>query len=191
MGVILHPDPMSATLLTSEPLVLSTEQQNYIKEILDICCSDSKFAEKAYLAIWKVLTSGSVVPPVAVSLSPDSAALGSPSFTLHVIGTGFTPTSQIIWNGSAEPTVFVSATELTTEVDMSTAAVAIPIPVAVLNSDGVQSDVITFTLTEAVSGGTTSTGTGTGTGTIPNTNTGYAVASKKTVVKIDEKEEKK
>jgi len=148
MPVILHPDPMSASLLTSEPLVVSLEQQNYIKEILDICCSDSKFAEKAYYAIWRVLTGGSIVPPVVTSINPSTAALGSPSFTLHVMGTGFTSTSVIMWNGSEEPTIFVSASELTTEVDMSTAAVAIDIPVAVV-TDGVMSDVVTFSLTEA------------------------------------------
>jgi len=88
-------------------------------------------------------------PPVVNSLNPSSAALGSPSFVLHVMGTGFDPASVIVWNGSNEPTTFVSPTEVTTSVNMSTAEVAMPIPVAVRNPDGVTSAAKTFTLTAA------------------------------------------
>jgi hypothetical protein len=87
--------------------------------------------------------------PVLTSLVPASAALGSPSFTLHVRGTGFQPTDIIVWNGSPEPTTFVSATELTTGVNMATAVVAIPIPIQVQTSGGVVSNTLTFTLTAA------------------------------------------
>jgi len=65
------------------------------------------------------------------------------------MGTGFLPSSEIQWNGSPEPTTFVSDTELTTLVDMSTAVVAASIPVAVLNG-GVLSDPMTFDLTAVV-----------------------------------------
>lgn len=91
-----------------------------------------------------------VPPPSLSSLVPSSAALGSPSFTLHVHGTGFDPASQIIWNGSAEPTEYISDTELTTEVNMDTAQVAIDIPVAVQNGFGVQSAPLTFSLTDVI-----------------------------------------
>jgi hypothetical protein len=86
--------------------------------------------------------------PVVTALVPDSAVLGSPSFTLHVHGTGFAPDAVIVWNGSDEPTTVVSATEVTTGVDMTTAAVAVAIPVAVRNGD-VVSDALPFTFTEA------------------------------------------
>src|SRR5678816_2221276 len=56
--------------------------------------------------------------PTTTALVPSSAKLGDPSFTLHVQGTGFVPGSVILWNGSPEPTTFVSATELTTLVNM-------------------------------------------------------------------------
>jgi hypothetical protein len=149
MPSILHPDPFSPVLLSSTALRVSPEQRNFIREILEIACSDSKFAEKAYRAIELVLTAGSVVPPVIVSLDPPSAVLGSPSFTLRVSGTGFTPGSVIMFNGSEEPTTFVSNLEVTTEVDMSTAGVAVAVPVAVLNPDGVLSDPMNFTFLES------------------------------------------
>ena len=69
--------------------------------------------------------------PVLTKLEPPSATLGSPSFTLRVLGTGFTETSVIVWNASVEETRYVSATELTTNVNMLTAEMAIPIPVHV------------------------------------------------------------
>jgi hypothetical protein len=86
-------------------------------------------------------------PPVVTALEPDTAALGSPSFTLHVLGTGFALDAVILWNGSEEPTTYVSDTELTTEVNMATAVVAITLPVAVTQG-GVTSNAVDFTLTD-------------------------------------------
>jgi hypothetical protein len=149
MPVTLKPDPFSATLLESPPLDVSLEQQHYIRKILDIACSDSKFAEKAYTAIWRVLTGGNVTPPKVTSLNPSSIVLGSPSFPLRVVGTGFTPTSVIVFNGGEEPTLYLSSTELTTGVDMSTATTAITVGVAVLNEDGVLSDPVNFEFKDA------------------------------------------
>jgi hypothetical protein len=85
--------------------------------------------------------------PVIAAINPSSAVLGSPSFTLHVVGSGFTADAAILWNGTPEPTTVESSTELTTEVDMSTAEVAIEIPVAVAQG-GVVSNAFAFTLTE-------------------------------------------
>jgi len=90
---------------------------------------------------------GEPAPPVLTSLTPSTAALGAASFTLHVNGTGFRAGMSILWNGSPEPTTFVSATELTTAVNMATAIVAMPIPVSVRTLAGQDSNVLTFTLT--------------------------------------------
>ena len=84
------------------------------------------------------------------ALEPDTAVLGSPSFTLHIVGTGFTPDSVIVWNGSDEVTTYVDATVVTTGVNMETASVAIAVPVSVRNPDGVVSNALNFTFTEAV-----------------------------------------
>jgi hypothetical protein len=87
------------------------------------------------------------VAPVLQSLDPPTAALGTPSFTLHVHGVGFAPDDVILWNGGAEATTFVSPTEVTTGVNMDTAAYAVPIPVEVAGAGGV-SNALTFTFTE-------------------------------------------
>lgn len=88
-------------------------------------------------------------PPTLDTLNPATAVLGSPSFTLRVLGTNFTPQSVIEWNGSPERTTFVSPTELTTEVDMASAAVAGPIPVAVRLEQYLRTAPANFVLTAA------------------------------------------
>jgi len=148
MPSVLKPDPFSATLLNSVALVVSNEQAEYIKKILDKACSDSRFADKAFIAIMKVLTSGSVKAPAISSLTPNSAEVGDPSFLLHVHGTNFTSGSIIMFNGGEEPTTFVSATELTTAVNMSTVLVPSVVPVNVISAEGVMSDFLNFTFTD-------------------------------------------
>jgi len=86
-------------------------------------------------------------PPVVTALAPDTAQLGTPSFTIHVHGTGFTLASVIVWNGSDEVTTVVSATEVTTGVNMTTAAVATAVPVGVRNGAEV-SNTLPFTFTD-------------------------------------------
>jgi hypothetical protein len=144
MASILRPDPFLAQLLNSPPLEVTLEQKNYIREILEVSCSDSRFAEKAYLAIERVLTSGIVTSPKVDSLDPSSVELGSPSFDIHVMGSGFTPESVIVFNGYEEPTVFVSDSELTTGVNMSVWLAPAEVPVSV-GSVGVQSESVMFT----------------------------------------------
>jgi len=141
-------DPFIPVLLESDPVQPSPEQLLYIKMILDKACSDSRFAEKAYASILLVLTSAKSIPPKVNSINPTSAALGSPSFTLHVMGEGFDDGAQIVWNGTVESTTRVSETELTTGVNMDTAEVAIDIPVQVQNPNGTISNIQTFSLTD-------------------------------------------
>lgn len=87
--------------------------------------------------------------PVLTALVPASARLGDASFTLHVHGTGLSAGATILWNGSAEPTVVVSATEATTVVNMTTAIVAAAIPVTVRTATGAVSNPLTFDLQPA------------------------------------------
>jgi hypothetical protein len=86
-------------------------------------------------------------PPTIHALDPASAVLGAPSFTLRVLGSGFRTGDVIVWNGSHEPTTFVSNTELTTGVNMETAQVAIAIPVSIFRAGGQSSNEVTFLLT--------------------------------------------
>lgn len=122
------------------------EQRDYLWDILEVSCSDTRFAQKAYDAIVLLLLTGYKPLPEITSLNPSSATLGGQSFVLHVMGKNFGPNSQIIWNGSEEPTTYVSETELTTLVDMSTAEVAAQIPVMIQSGEGVLSAPATFNL---------------------------------------------
>ncbi len=135
----LYRDPFAAVLTSSVAVTLSNEQLIYIRAVLDVSSSDSKFAEKAYTAIVKILTGGSVVVPVVTSLTPSSAIIGSASFTLHVRGTGFKAGSIIVFAGIEEPTTHVSDTELTTGVDMSLWVGPDAVPVLVKSPEGVLS----------------------------------------------------
>lgn len=88
-------------------------------------------------------------PPVVTTLVPDTAVIGTPSFTLHVHGTGFTVDSIIVFNGFDEPTTVVSTTEVTTGVNMLMwTAPSLPLPVTVRNGV-VVSNVLTFTFLAA------------------------------------------
>jgi len=148
----LYQDPFAPVLFNSPPLVLTDEQRLYIREILETACSDSRFAEKAYVAIARVLTGGETVVAEVTSLSPDTAIIGDPSFDIHVMGTGFKSNSVIVFNGFEEPTTVVSATELTTGVNMPLWLAPAVVPVGV-GTDGVLSNLMDFTFTDPVSGG--------------------------------------
>jgi hypothetical protein len=84
--------------------------------------------------------------PVLASLTPATAALGAANFSLHVLGSGFTATDVVHWDGAPVPTTFVSATELSTPIDMTTVTVAGLIPVTV-QAGALVSNALTFTVT--------------------------------------------
>lgn len=144
----LYQDPFAPMLMTSEVLIVSEEQKMYIKEVLEIGASDGQFADKMYKAVIRILTGGSVKAPLVSALTPGSAVIGDPSFDIHVHGVNFTPESKIIFNGFEEPTTFVSATELTTGVNMDVWLAAATVPVSVQNGDGVISNAQNFTFTD-------------------------------------------
>jgi len=146
---VLYQDPFSPVLRSSPPLLVTEEQKMYVREVLSIAASDEQFADKAYRAITKILTGGSVVAPAVTGLTPASAVIGSPNFDLLVNGSGFTAESVIYFNGGAEPTTYVSATQVKTGVNMSTVTVPSTVPVAVLSKDGVLSNAMNFAFTGA------------------------------------------
>jgi hypothetical protein len=143
-----YQDPFKPVLFSSPPLDVTNEQRDYLRRVLDKACSDSRFAEKAYIAIGLILTGGITKVPTVASLTPNSAEVGDPNPTLHVHGTNFTAGSKIIFNGGEEVTTFVSATELTTVVNMSTVSGAAVVPVAVMSEDGVLSNPMNFAFTD-------------------------------------------
>ncbi len=55
--------------------------------------------------------------PALALLVPNTAAAGSPSFVLTLIGTGFTPASVVRWNGQDRLTTYAGQTQLTAVVN--------------------------------------------------------------------------
>jgi uncharacterized repeat protein (TIGR01451 family) len=79
--------------------------------------------------------------PVLISLSPTSAAAGTPGMTLTVNGSNFVSNSTVNWNGAARATTFVSPTQLTA---------------AILASDIAATGIASVTVTNPAPGGGTS-----------------------------------
>lgn len=145
----LYLDPFAPVLFNSPPLNVTIEQQEYIKDILRKACSDSRFVEKSYRAIMAVLTVGNTKVPAVTMLNPSTVKIGDPAFDIHVHGSGFTPESKILFNGLEEPTTFISATELTTGVNMPLWQAPATVPVAVQNVNGTTSTSMMFEFTAA------------------------------------------
>jgi len=144
-----YKDPFSPVLLSDAPPVpVADERKSLIMDVLNVACSDSRFAQKAYAAITFILSAPKSVLPVVATLTPNSAELGDPSFTLHVHGTGFKSGDSIVFNGGIEPTVFVSSTELTTGVNMDTVSGPFTVPVMIQTADGSLSNSMDFSFTD-------------------------------------------
>lgn len=86
--------------------------------------------------------------PTVTALVPATVAIGAPSFTVHVTGTGFGADSVIVWNAYDEPTTVVSPTEVTTGVNMAVWLAPATVPVQV-RSAGALSAPVSFTFTAA------------------------------------------
>ena len=86
------------------------------------------------------------VAPSLSSLSPNSAAAGTPAFILTVNGSGFVSGSTVQWNGTALPTTFVSASQLTALVAASFIGSQGTASVTVQNTASVTSNALTFTI---------------------------------------------
>lgn len=87
--------------------------------------------------------------PVANSLSPATAAAGSPAFTVTITGSGFLHGSKATWNGQDRTTRFVSATQLGIDLlasDLATGGTGI-IQVTNPTPGGGLSAPLTFTIT--------------------------------------------
>jgi len=73
--------------------------------------------------------------PTLTSITPSSATLGGPGFTMTVIGTNFVTNSLVRWNGNTLLTTYVSPTQLTAQVDAFRIAASGPVSVTVKNPD--------------------------------------------------------
>jgi hypothetical protein len=85
----------------------------------------------------------------ATSLSPNSAAAGSPALTLTVNGSGFASDATVFWNGLARPTSFVSATQLTAAIPATDVAMS-GTDLVTVSSGGAVSTGLPFTIVGAI-----------------------------------------
>jgi hypothetical protein len=146
---IAYRDPFNPVLLVSPPLNVTQEQRDAVYAVLNLACSDTRFAEKAYLAIDKILGGNVVTPPAITitSLIPAQMGMGSQSFSLRVRGTGFNSLCLIYVNEIEMPTTMISPTELDTNLDLTDVTVPTTYPVVVSTGDGVISNSMNFIVT--------------------------------------------
>jgi hypothetical protein len=86
--------------------------------------------------------------PTLTSLTPNTAAVGSPTFTLTVNGTNFVPGAVVTWNGSPRQTTFFSASQLFAQIPAEDIATVGTASVTVVNPTpgGGASNTLTFTV---------------------------------------------
>ena len=82
--------------------------------------------------------------PTITSLTPNSATVGGPAFSLTVTGSNFVNGATVRWNGSNRTTTFVSATQLQAAITAANIAAKGTFPVTVLNPDGGLSNAANF-----------------------------------------------
>jgi uncharacterized protein (TIGR03437 family) len=99
------------------------------------------------------LMAGPVTLPEITGLTPATAVQGGDSFTLTVNGANFVSGVQLLWNGAARPTTFVSGSRIVASIGAADLAQSGTVPVAVLNpaAGGGLSNPLPFTITAAAS----------------------------------------
>ena len=95
-----------------------------------------------------IITGGTAgTPPTLTSINPNTSFNNVASVALTANGTGFVSSSVIVWNGTAMPTTFVSATQLTTTIPATFLTTVGTENVFVLNPDSTVSNTLPFTIT--------------------------------------------
>jgi uncharacterized protein (TIGR03437 family) len=69
-------------------------------------------------SVWEILVplSSASLQPAIGSISPASADLGGPGFTLSVTGSNFGSSTVVRWNGQSRPTTLVDSSHLTVQI---------------------------------------------------------------------------
>lgn len=133
-------DVFEPVLVTPNPLSVSDEQKDFIREILRVSSSDSRFAMKAYGAIMKVLLDEALVP-IIESIDPTEGHAGGSPLAVTITGQNFEPASAVLQAGSQIASTFVNANELNATVLLS-GAIEGTLAISVRNSTGLTSNVV-------------------------------------------------
>lgn len=109
-----------------------------------------------------------VAGPALTSLNPNTTSVGSPAFSLSIIGTGFGSSPTVLWNATALSVTSKSATQLTASVPANLVATAGTASITV-KSGGITSNALSFTVVAgptltSISPTTITAGTGAGLG---------------------------
>jgi hypothetical protein len=72
--------------------------------------------------------------PSLKSLSPSTATQGQPGFTLTLVGNGFAPSSQVLWNGSPRLSLFLDGSHMTATINPTDIQISGTIQVVVATS---------------------------------------------------------
>ncbi len=91
-------------------------------------------------------------PLTLSSVAPPSAALGSPSVTVTLSGTGFRPGASALWNATTLASQFVSRTELTATISAELLAQPGSNDIRVRNPDGQVAGPVSFVVTVPLPG---------------------------------------
>src|SRR5262245_46971279 len=73
------------------------------------------------------------VVPKLTALVPENANAGDPGFTLTVNGSGFGTKAVVNWNGTGQPTTYISGQQLTAAIDGTNLSMPGTVPVTVTN----------------------------------------------------------
>jgi outer membrane protein assembly factor BamB len=144
-GTTLATNYVSATSLTATiPAADLTTPGSFSVTVADPSNSDAGSAVVAF-------TITDQPAPTITSLAPSTLMAGGAAFQLTVTGTNFAPTAKVLWNGTAIPTTFGSATQLTAQVTAAQIAAVASVAVTVLNdaAAGGASNVSTFVVASA------------------------------------------
>jgi hypothetical protein len=87
-------------------------------------------------------------PMTLTAVAPTSVRVGSDSPTIKVTGTNFVPEAKVFLDGVAQATTFVSATQLTAEIDQARLAVPATLKLKVMVEGGSESPAIDFKVSE-------------------------------------------
>lgn len=91
----------------------------------------------------RMLVGSATFPPVLTMLSPGTAPVNSPTFTLTAVGNNFGPDAVLYWNGVPTSTTLINSKELMaqiTDLDLQTAG-AVPV---FIRTGGQNSNTINF-----------------------------------------------
>jgi photosystem II stability/assembly factor-like uncharacterized protein len=144
--VLWNGQKLATTFATANQLTATVPASNLASAITaQVSVSDPSQPSPTNSLVFTVTAAA----PTTTSISPTTAAQGSPGFTLTVNGTNFASNSVVRFNGNDRTTTFVSATQVTAAIPASDLAVGgfFPVTVFVPPPGGGESNTQNFIVT--------------------------------------------